>query len=826
MKNLLILTILLALLGLFPLAAQAEPVGKFTSIEGRVDITSPGEAARTAYTGDELSVGDIIRAKSKSKAEITFVDGSILRVAQKTRVEIDEYMVEEGRTTGMFNLFRGKIQNVVKKTGGFFGFKEKNKYEVHTPTAVCGVRGTNYFSSFQRGTSNFIFKEGQGYGYSKNQPDQMTIINAGQAMMVRSADLPPVVRAATVAEIERHMADTVVNDEGERGEEERDDRVDHGDAVEDRHGGEVSDDDATDERADDSPRDEGPGEDRPGDDRRGDDRRGDQGPRDDRRGDDRRGGPGPGDQAPGDYGPRDYGPGGPPPGDYGPGGPYPGGEPGPYGGPGPYYGGEPGPYPGPDPYYGGEPGPYPGPDPYYGGDPYYAGDPYMGDPYYDPYFDPYYDPYFDPYIPPDSDKWYDNKPAPAFSVDSIGISGDPVGGKYPLTMSGKYYQSPPFMYMNENIYGRLSQGSGDLSQAYFYGYTACAWNYYPAEVDGIATFFYVHDDTSGGFLLGDISGSYDSANYTWSASGYADSIQMTGSGIQYDYPNMYARDFRFVTGTDSGSFGGGGSIYVDIDHPHGIWDCINGQDWGIWNSGMHGTYSGSTSSDWFLEWHEKGFVLPPYPYEENLYLYMAADGFVWSGYEETEGDVMGGWVDIEQATTGILAGELHGGYNPNNQDWFAGAAGVWMETSDFLAMVGSSPGDLDKLNIPRYTIGQSSLTGDGNNMHVEMNNVYFLSDTSEATDPRIWATNDVSGTYSALPVLDQAVTLAGPGANGLSVEFTPNKWDSGKWGASVSGGGTYTGGGTMTGTISMGGGAAGTYDSGDFSGTGAGWATK
>jgi hypothetical protein len=248
---------------------------------------------------------------------------------------------------------------------------------------------------------------------------------------------------------------------------------------------------------------------------------------------------------------------------------------------------------------------------------------------------------------------------------------------------------------------------------------------------------------------------------------------------------------------------------------------------------MHGTYSGPTSSDWFLEWHEKGFVLPPYPYQENVYTYMAADGAVWSGYEEVGGDVMGGWVDIQDAVgypkTGILVGELHGGYNPNNQEWFAGAAGMWMETSDFLekaGFIGANPdtAGLDKLNIPRYQIGLANLTGSGNNMTVNMNDVYLLSDTSGASNPRIWATNDVSGTYSAPPNLNVPVGLSG---NGLSVDFTPNKWDSGKWAASVSGGGTYTGGGTMNGsTISMGGGAAGTYGSGTLSGTGAGWATK
>ena len=127
-KRIYLYTICVTILTLLPLVAQAAPIGEFSKVEGRVDITSPGGSARPVETGDVVSVGDIIRTKSGSKAEITFIDESIIRIAQRSRVEIDEYMVEEDNRSGMFNLFRGKIQNIVKKSGGIFGFRKKNKY--------------------------------------------------------------------------------------------------------------------------------------------------------------------------------------------------------------------------------------------------------------------------------------------------------------------------------------------------------------------------------------------------------------------------------------------------------------------------------------------------------------------------------------------------------------------------------------------------------------------------------------------------------------------------------------------------------------------------
>jgi hypothetical protein len=100
----------------------SEPVGKFTKVEGRIDITRPGSPAVEVKQGAEVFEKDIVRSKSNSKAEILFTDGNILRLAQNTRVEISEYINESGRRSTVLNLFRGKIQNRVKKLlGGLFG---------------------------------------------------------------------------------------------------------------------------------------------------------------------------------------------------------------------------------------------------------------------------------------------------------------------------------------------------------------------------------------------------------------------------------------------------------------------------------------------------------------------------------------------------------------------------------------------------------------------------------------------------------------------------------------------------------------------------------
>lgn len=253
-----------------PLSVMAAAsVGTFTYIKGKVDVTETGMPAVSVFKGDEVFKGDIVRTKSGAKAEITFVDGSVLRIAEKSRLEINEYMLDENNMNSRLNLFRGKVQSVVKKVAGrSFGNKTKNRFEVHTPTAVCGVRGTNFFSSFKAGVSNYVFKEGQGYGYSKNRPDQVRMVRAGQAMTVADANQPPTVRPATQSEMNQHTEDTSVDDDSDSDDSDDGSGDDSGSGEESSDEGDAASDsdDAESDTGDDGTNEQSDGDDSTGDD--------------------------------------------------------------------------------------------------------------------------------------------------------------------------------------------------------------------------------------------------------------------------------------------------------------------------------------------------------------------------------------------------------------------------------------------------------------------------------------------------------------------------------------------------------------------------------
>jgi hypothetical protein len=186
---------------IIPVWAIAAPVGTITHVEGTVDLTAVGKAAREVFKEEPVSEGDILRAKSHSKAEVTFTDGNILRLAENTRVKISSYQIREGKQI-FVDLSRGKVQSIVKN------LLKNSRYEVHTPTAVCGVRGTDFFVFFQSGVSGASPREGTIYVYNPKFPATVATVTVGQEAIIGNTDQTPVLQPTSETDMNNHLKDT------------------------------------------------------------------------------------------------------------------------------------------------------------------------------------------------------------------------------------------------------------------------------------------------------------------------------------------------------------------------------------------------------------------------------------------------------------------------------------------------------------------------------------------------------------------------------------------------------------------------------------------
>ena len=136
-------TALLALaLGAAP--AAAEPVGFVAGVEGEVEIQPGGQTSWTAASVDgEVEIGDSVRTGFDSALKIVLVDDTTLSLGEDTELVIDSFVVGAAavREVSVLRHLRGQIRT---RVGEAFG--GTTRVEIHTPTTVMGVKGTELSS--------------------------------------------------------------------------------------------------------------------------------------------------------------------------------------------------------------------------------------------------------------------------------------------------------------------------------------------------------------------------------------------------------------------------------------------------------------------------------------------------------------------------------------------------------------------------------------------------------------------------------------------------------------------------------------------------------
>ena len=174
---------LCSMMSYLPQSGAAESVGKFTKVEGTVDVLREGNLpAIPVKVGDPIFVKDVIRTKSNSRAEIIFVDGNTIKISQRSRIDVSEYLAEEHRSLEILKLQRGRVEaTVLEKNAKRISLSPNaHKFEIHTPCAVTGVRGTRYWTYQWENCATIAVQEGKVYVYNPKFPEKIVEVTAGK----------------------------------------------------------------------------------------------------------------------------------------------------------------------------------------------------------------------------------------------------------------------------------------------------------------------------------------------------------------------------------------------------------------------------------------------------------------------------------------------------------------------------------------------------------------------------------------------------------------------------------------------------------------------
>jgi hypothetical protein len=129
---------ILAVAVFFAPAYAKDKAGEIVKAKGRVEIVH-GDAVmgKRAKAGSDLVIKDIVRTKRRGFAEVGFVDGTAVKVFEKSRLTLNG--IE--RTTDGYNaeIQKGKVLFKVEKMADVAG-----DFRVKTTNSIIGVKGTTF----------------------------------------------------------------------------------------------------------------------------------------------------------------------------------------------------------------------------------------------------------------------------------------------------------------------------------------------------------------------------------------------------------------------------------------------------------------------------------------------------------------------------------------------------------------------------------------------------------------------------------------------------------------------------------------------------------
>lgn len=140
--------VLLYVLVLFnPLMLWASEHGVFMVVKGNVKIQGPNSSSE-AKVGSKIHEGETVVTGDDSRAKIVMTDRNIINISPNTQLKIEKYSNTSKDKNVRLNLIEGKVRNNVEQK-----YDNKNsKFEVRTATAVAGVRGTQFITSYNSST--------------------------------------------------------------------------------------------------------------------------------------------------------------------------------------------------------------------------------------------------------------------------------------------------------------------------------------------------------------------------------------------------------------------------------------------------------------------------------------------------------------------------------------------------------------------------------------------------------------------------------------------------------------------------------------------------
>ena len=174
-------------------------VGDVVKTRGQALAVNKNRVSRALTAGDRVFLGDKLITGDDGFIRLRMIDNALLDLRCYSIMVIEEYALQDKNRRSIFNLLQGSLRKVTGEIGKW----GDDVYELRTPVAGVGVRGTEYaLRVFQtKGCDGTVDAEDDGL-YLKvikgivdvhnNKSKTQTVVAKGDTLYVKAPDATPV----------------------------------------------------------------------------------------------------------------------------------------------------------------------------------------------------------------------------------------------------------------------------------------------------------------------------------------------------------------------------------------------------------------------------------------------------------------------------------------------------------------------------------------------------------------------------------------------------------------------------------------------------------
>ncbi len=190
---------------LIPTIAFAYPIGNVVSFTGQIWIKRNGKVFIPSI-GTAILRNDTALTGTDGRMRILFVDNSVINIGSNSEINMAHYESTPSKRNVLLSMIKGKVRFFISKVTNIF-----NTYDIHTITAIIGIRGTNFIVDASHGmTGLYVIGGIVSFRNTRQPPSYAVEVTRGMMSFVRVGSLPSAPMKYTNAVIQQLINDTTV----------------------------------------------------------------------------------------------------------------------------------------------------------------------------------------------------------------------------------------------------------------------------------------------------------------------------------------------------------------------------------------------------------------------------------------------------------------------------------------------------------------------------------------------------------------------------------------------------------------------------------------